>query len=550
MRTIVAVLAVLCGVMLFMSIGSPSQRVTVVVTAPDALNTVSVGQGSGRSIPVDIRREAAPLQPAGRGAADGEDKAMMSIHRDAPQQGPDPPVKREKAGLVAKERAKPAKPTKPAKPAAPNGAKAGAKPASPQASGKGRRPPAQVKATAAPTPEPTRAVQAKPEKAPKTPKELKAKPKEDAKPRGKGKGKGEKPAGKGGDAGKPKPPATQPKRAPAKGAGKRAFDGSNLLSLEPPAPFTRIEGMCKTVSDMYPGKLGVVKGRLRWTPEHCKLPTMEELDLKRCFAARKQVILGDSLTRMVAISMGRAVRSPPASMARVYYNNTETTENYYYDFIANTTVDGEWGNGRFHFGWVPTAVNEGCLSYPRTDKAVRTADYVVYGGGMWSLSAQYTPIREFFYALRDRILKIRSRMKPTARLVINPIHWLNYHRCPAEKLCRRCNSGPKVAAYREALTLVAACTGASLLNVTAIVQKAENYTWDGVHYADRFTAVEGDVLAAHMCGGMLLPPPTETCRSEAQVNATIARLHAVPETHIKCRRLTPAPAPTEADDDS
>ena len=61
-------------------------------------------------------------------------------------------------------------------------------------------------------------------------------------------------------------------------------------SLEPEAAFTTVSGMCSETKDLFPGRTETsANGTMRWMPEKCKLPTVAELEGRKCMAGKNQV---------------------------------------------------------------------------------------------------------------------------------------------------------------------------------------------------------------------------------------------------------------------
>eukprot|EP01064_Diplonema_japonicum_P036643 TRINITY_DN8314_c0_g1_i1.p1 TRINITY_DN8314_c0_g1~~TRINITY_DN8314_c0_g1_i1.p1 ORF type:complete len:381 (+),score=89.54 TRINITY_DN8314_c0_g1_i1:136-1278(+) len=296
-------------------------------------------------------------------------------------------------------------------------------------------------------------------------------------------------------------------------------------------PPSEAQKACHKNAMVFPGT--VEQGRIRpvWKPQGCRLLSMEEMNVKRCFSTKKQIWLGDSLTRDIARKIARF----GLGMTRDMHFFTRADKG---PELADTEEKGQVYShvfpvgtaGEFSFYWSAAAVYDGSLNYTITQNTIKSADFVLVGSGMWDMGVAFTPPDKYFDTMKQRLANIKKIMKHGAVLVVNPIHWLNIHRCPEWKQCRTCNDADKAMVYREALSLAAACAGASVLITAPITRVSAMYTTDGAHYDKSVSLMQADVYLNAVCGEMAFDEPT-TCNPEEAK----ARWRTIPAANIGCK---------------
>ena len=240
----------------------------------------------------------------------------------------------------------------------------------------------------------------------------------------------------------------------------------------------------------------------------------------------------------------RAGKGTEESIDRKYFDPEQKGDfpkrpyNFYLEMIDPTSgkyPKQSFDNGRMYYAWSPGARRPAAFEYDMTQAAIPSADYVVINSGMWDMGGLYIPIVDYFHTMRKRVEMVQKMMKPGARLLLIPVHYLNIHKCPRGEKCELCNSPQKASAYRTAFSLVASCTGAALLRSFDIMKEAENYTHDGIHYTDKVVGMQADIVASYMCGGMKLPSDPSLCQTTGDIEKTLRKLAAIPEANVGCR---------------
>ncbi|KAJ9443016.1 hypothetical protein DIPPA_33433 [Diplonema papillatum] len=190
--------------------------------------------------------------------------------------------------------------------------------------------------------------------------------------------------------------------------------------------------------------------------------------------------------------------------------------------------------------WYQAVIREGSLRSNETVPYIAQADYHVVGGGMHDMGlSHFVPAQVYFEKILETIAYIKSKAKPSAKLVFFILHPLHVAtRCPKNLACQRCNHPKKVLAMREAQRLAATCTGAEIFDTQPIMQHMANMTRDGIHL-DHTLTIEGELLGTHLCKN--LPFPTQELRLECtpeNVAAMKKKWTETPEVQRACGNVT------------
>ncbi|KAJ9461770.1 Cas1p-domain-containing protein, partial [Diplonema papillatum] len=302
------------------------------------------------------------------------------------------------------------------------------------------------------------------------------------------------------------------------------------LPTQPAPALTRED--CTSLSDIYPGTIERRRSRPFWVPRRgCKLRRFEDLDIESCFSRLNQVFLGDSLTRDIFRKMGRfglhqvikeSHRFTDEEKGPAYANKEEEGDIYGHFF--------EVGEGKLEFYWSAAARYDGSLNYTRTQSAIKAADVVWVGSGAWDMGVMHVNPDVYFDLMYARVARLKATMKPGAKLILFPVHWLHIDRCPVGRKCRLCNDPAKARVFREALTLVAACHGLPVLETSKVTKAAPEHTKDGLHYSKDVSLIQTDIYVNAVCSDFGLYEPT-TC----DIEGSKRRWSQVPAAHIGCK---------------
>ncbi|KAJ9469209.1 hypothetical protein DIPPA_02307 [Diplonema papillatum] len=289
---------------------------------------------------------------------------------------------------------------------------------------------------------------------------------------------------------------------------------------------------CQTNDDLFPGKLFMPNRRRKsWLPDHCKFRQLEYMNVPKCFAGKKLVFLGDSLTRDIVRKIARMALLQDKPM---HWFTPEEKGPAYKDVSELGQVYGHFynikDNGKFEFYWSAAALYDGSLNYTRTQAAIAEADLVWIGSGAWDMGVLHVAPEKYFDLMSARVGRIAKMVKPGAEVVLFPMHWLHLERCPVGRKCRLCNSHAKAAVFRDALRTVAACHQLSVVETTGITKVAANFTKDGIHYDRDISLIQADVIVNHICSSFALSKP-RAC----DVSAAKERWRQVPQAYVGCR---------------
>ncbi|KAJ9443825.1 hypothetical protein DIPPA_01729 [Diplonema papillatum] len=288
---------------------------------------------------------------------------------------------------------------------------------------------------------------------------------------------------------------------------------------------------CQSNDALFPGKL-FSKGRSRkvWKPDNCKFRGLESLNVKKCFAGKKLVFLGDSLTRDIVRRIGRFGLGQDSKM---HPFTSEEKGPVNHTMLARVVPYGQYykvDNGKFEFYWSAAARYDGSLNFSRTQQAIREADLVWIGSGSWDMGNLHVPPETYFDLMTARVERIRKAMKPGARLVLFPVHWLHLDKGTPNGPFRRCNDPAKASVFRDALRTVAACQGLPVVETAEITKPASAYTQDGIHYDRDLPWIEADVIVNHFCTTFALSTPQRAC----DVDAAKQRWRKVRPAYVGC----------------
>ena len=318
------------------------------------------------------------------------------------------------------------------------------------------------------------------------------------------------------------------------------------ISFREKEAYKVVKGMCAQNADLFPGVLDTSGAEVKWVPESCKLPSLKDLEAEACFSYVNQVWVGDTNLHSLAMALGRRAGSmTTASEKRKHFSDEQRgtgfpkdSFNYFFDFIEPTKASPmapQFDNGRLYFGWAPSSRKPQTLNYTFSKEAIRSADYVVMSNGLDDMSSMFTPVMEYFHIMRKTVEAVKRSMKPGSRVLLIPVHYFNLQKAKKGSEFALCNSGTKAEAYRQALSLVASCTGSAMLDSYDIMKEAAHFTTDGVHYTDNMMAIQANIVAAYICGGMALPSDPAACATEETVASALLKLSTVYEVNIRCR---------------
>ena len=261
----------------------------------------------------------------------------------------------------------------------------------------------------------------------------------------------------------------------------------NIISGEvPDAPEA---AYCASQDQIYPGnvyKTPADTSSLVWVPSAgCKLHHFNPTEAATCLSGKKIAFFGDSLLDDMAHAMN--VRA-----------------NGRHEFRPDENIAGRWWKARFNrdfylegqepylqFFWTQSAFYKDPTDFSRENAsaAIRNADIVVLNNGLWDIGASCQGVFAYYHAMKVRIEKVQSVVKPGAMLVLYDLPYIY-----TKKVCTpkpdgegsncQVHNQPKerVAEYRTALRLAAACTGVRVLSDTEMTKHIPSHTPDGVHY--------------------------------------------------------------------
>ncbi|KAJ9439816.1 hypothetical protein DIPPA_17376 [Diplonema papillatum] len=261
----------------------------------------------------------------------------------------------------------------------------------------------------------------------------------------------------------------------------------------------RLLPRCTSVEQFANGSLRAWKTprsmELAWAPDTCFMPAVKTIPgVRDCFANNMPMFIGDSLTEQLARQY--MTLSNPAITVEKTYGKPHADLVYVY---GSPTLPAR--RPAAVFTWFPAVNHEGGFRTNHSMALFKTADFVVYGGGMHDMGRGFGHSNPdvYFDTLLVHLKFMQNEMKPGATLALFLLHTLHTEtRCNATELCRRCNNPVKEQTYREVQLLAASCTGVNIFDTTQMIQHMQNFTQDGIHGS---TSVEGALFINHMCNG-------------------------------------------------
>eukprot|EP01060_Flectonema_neradi_P027307 TRINITY_DN3690_c0_g2_i3.p1 TRINITY_DN3690_c0_g2~~TRINITY_DN3690_c0_g2_i3.p1 ORF type:complete len:360 (+),score=63.02 TRINITY_DN3690_c0_g2_i3:47-1126(+) len=277
--------------------------------------------------------------------------------------------------------------------------------------------------------------------------------------------------------------------------------------------------LCRQSSDLWPGNINAnIKQRLTWEPEHCELKAFGREATRKCLKTTKIVLFGDSLTESYAIhaAQGAGLVKHENERWEKTWNWNPTTESYKREGKFWKVSESEETARLSHF-WAPgfsLPASRDLRKHPVAIREIREADVVVLSGAMWDMGRYYCGITTYLDSAIARINEVKLLLKPTARISIFGLHWLDINRMSSDKnnIAYLCNKKQKAEAFREALYLAAACTNVGVLNVKNITREAlaaVDVPGDGIHFPASVNVLPFDVLLNSCCRSprLLIPSP-------------------------------------------
>eukprot|EP01064_Diplonema_japonicum_P026054 TRINITY_DN37468_c0_g1_i1.p1 TRINITY_DN37468_c0_g1~~TRINITY_DN37468_c0_g1_i1.p1 ORF type:complete len:352 (+),score=20.14 TRINITY_DN37468_c0_g1_i1:54-1058(+) len=263
---------------------------------------------------------------------------------------------------------------------------------------------------------------------------------------------------------------------------------------------------CKEMADLYPGKLVGSK----WKPDNCRLKDFSWEEKGRCVGEKKLFTISDSL--------GEAVQR------RVFY-----------DFLFarrwSRSIREKYAPAGKRFIWSPSTASRPLL-HGKFLPSLRKSSFVILSNGLWDIGMGSCGIDHYFDVLRKKVLIYKRTLRSGSTMVLYNIPYI-HHKTTGSKLGTLCNPGPRVAVYREALKLVASCTGVGILDTFQMQKQNANSTPDGIHSTGKGNVARAGIIYSMMCPSKQedrLQPyhPGWKCTPEA-VKEAKARWASVPE---------------------
>eukprot|EP01064_Diplonema_japonicum_P039274 TRINITY_DN9802_c0_g1_i1.p1 TRINITY_DN9802_c0_g1~~TRINITY_DN9802_c0_g1_i1.p1 ORF type:complete len:984 (+),score=173.94 TRINITY_DN9802_c0_g1_i1:57-3008(+) len=223
---------------------------------------------------------------------------------------------------------------------------------------------------------------------------------------------------------------------------------------------------CTRHEELFPGNLV----DSRWKPDKCKLHFYTLKEVAKCIKRYPYAAIGDSLGEQLVYNMKRSSEQGPSYTKVVWSPSMQST---------NLTTSK---SGIDLHNYVTQEVEFAALSF-----------------GMWDIGVHWCGLDDFYYKLKEKVLKYKRMLKPTARLVIHNLHNINTIKSDL-KWVRMCNPQEKVRVYREMLQMASVCTGVGMVDTYPLTMKGEAHTHDGVHYDEPVIRPKVNMLMNMMCG--------------------------------------------------
>ena len=264
-------------------------------------------------------------------------------------------------------------------------------------------------------------------------------------------------------------------------------DLDNIITAE--LPVAPEAAYCASQEQIYPGrvyKTPTDNTSLVWVPSSgCKLQHFEPTDVNTCLSGpqKKIAFFGDSLLDDLADAI--AVRG---NGRHQYYAPAEDVEGRWWKARPNRGYFLEGQETPFlEFFWTQSAFYNDPTDPSRKNAsfAIRNADIVVLNNAMWDIGDSCQGVHAYYHALKARIEKVQSVVKPGALLVLYDLHWIWTKKICSPKKGGGCfvyNPIARVKHYRTALRLAAACSGVRLMSDTEMTKLIPLQTPDGVHF--------------------------------------------------------------------
>ena len=212
-------------------------------------------------------------------------------------------------------------------------------------------------------------------------------------------------------------------------------------------------------------------------------------------------------------------------------SNVSTSNNPRLSYIWSPTVSKKWEIGEFREN------NKSTWSYNGTRSLIENADVVFLSIAVWEMALFYRTAEEMVVIWRSRLQELKHRIKPSSRIIILGLHWLNVDIEETNSFGDRCFSTKKASVFRSALETLACCENIELLPLKHITKSFLNNYIDAVHISPFLNLLVSDMLLSAACDNVLFHPLNKTCTP-----LTVTRLYSewasVPEAQIGCR---PAP---------
>ena len=299
--------------------------------------------------------------------------------------------------------------------------------------------------------------------------------------------------------------------------------------------------LCRRSEDIWPGRINSQSKRLVWEPEHCELTPFERDGIRNCLKSTKIVLFGDSLTESYAIHAAQraGLVIHQNDQWEQTWNWNPTTESYkreakfwkVHEKGETSSLTHIWAPG---FSLPP---KRDLRRHPVAIREIREADVVILSGAMWDMGRYYCGISAYLDSAIARINEIKTLLKPTGKLMIFGLHWLDIDRMSEHKngIAYLCNKKEKAQAFREALYLAAACTGVGVINVKNITREALSsidVPGDGIHFPAHINALPFDVLMNSCCRSprMIMKSPVK-CEDRYSF---IKKWSSTPNVNIGC----------------
>ena len=303
------------------------------------------------------------------------------------------------------------------------------------------------------------------------------------------------------------PETSAPPKAPETQAPELnyVYEDNIITGEVPDAPEA---AYCASQDQIYPGNVyntTADTSSLVWVPSTgCKLHHFNPTEAATCLSGKKIAFFGDSLLDDTAHAL--ALRPN----GRYEWPSTEDVEGRWWKARPNRECFLEGQETPFlEFFWTNSAFYNDPTdpSREKASFAIRNADVVVLNNAMWDIGDSCQGVYAFYHAMKGRIEKVQRVIKPGAMLVLYDLPYLW-----TKKVCTPKPDGegsnchvhnePKsrVAEYRTALRLAAACTGVRVLSDFEMTKHIPSHTSDGVHF-QTFEAryMKADVFLNGIC---------------------------------------------------